>query len=175
LHCLSSPILPDTEGRADFPGVGRLWTVDNLQPVVLLSVELQRVKGARSRWLALAFVVAVCAGGGAVALGLASGGDAGASAQTGAITTASPATFRAGLIAHLRAEHLDYHWVVCVRTPHVFHGVPVVRCNVDFGEPHIQAYCSVLRGGRLLTNYQDPAIPCGHDNSGFSDPVVQYG
>jgi hypothetical protein len=79
------------------------------------------------------------------------------------------------MIAHLRAEHLDYHWVVCVRTDHVFRGVRVVRCNVDFGEPHIQAYCSVLRGGRLLTSAEDSAIPCGHDNAGFSDPVVTYG
>ena len=79
------------------------------------------------------------------------------------------------MIKHLRAQHLDYHWVVCVRTSHYFKGVGVVRCNVDFGEPHIEAYCSVLRGGRLLTSQADRAIPCGHDNAGFSAPVVQYG
>jgi hypothetical protein len=53
--------------------------------------------------------------------------------------------------------------------------VRVVRCNVDFGEPHIVAYCSVLRGGRLLTSEDDPAIPCGHDNAGYSAKLVQYG
>jgi hypothetical protein len=113
-------------------------------------------------------VVGLCAAGAAVASAVAGSGSA-------AITTESPAAFRTAVIAHLRAEHLNYHWVVCVRTPHRFKGVPVVRCNVDFGEPHIQAYCSVLRGGRLMTNYQDAAIPCGHDNVGPPDTVVQYG
>ena len=37
------------------------------------------------------------------------------------------------------------------------------------------AYCSVLRGGHLLTSEEDSAIPCGHDNAGYSDPVVTYG
>jgi hypothetical protein len=84
--------------------------------------------------------------------------------------------FRTALISRLHAQQLNYHWVVCVRTPHRFKGVRVVRCNVDFGiDPHVEAYCSVLRGGRLLTSEQDPAIPCGHDNAGFSDPVVTYG
>ena len=113
-----------------------------------------------------------CLAAAAVASNLASGGGGGASSR---VTTARPSTFHSALIAHLRAEHLDYHWVVCVRTAHLFEGVRIVRCNVDFGEPHIQAYCSVLRGGRLLTNQQDPAIPCGHDNAGYRQSVVQYG
>ena len=111
---------------------------------------------------------------GAAACG--SGGrDHAASASAASIRTENPALFRAALIARLRAEHLDFHWVVCIRTPHRFDGVRVVRCNVDFGEPHIEAYCSVLRRGRLVTSEQDSAIPCGHDNAGYSDPVVQYG
>jgi hypothetical protein len=99
----------------------------------------------------------------------------GSSPASKRISTESPATFQDAVIVHLRAEHLTYHWVVCVRTSHRFKGVSVVRCNVDFGEPHIEAYCSVLRGGRLLTNFQDPAIPCGQDNSGKPYTVVQYG
>ena len=83
--------------------------------------------------------------------------------------------FRTAVIARMHAEHLDYRWVVCVPSGNRFDGVRVVRCNVDFGEPHIVAYCSVLRGGRLLTSEDDPAIPCGHDNAGYSAPVVQYG
>lgn len=83
--------------------------------------------------------------------------------------------FRAALISRLRAQRLNFHWVACVRTAHTFRGVGVVRCNVDFDiDPHVEAYCSVLRGGHLLTNKQDRAIPCGHDNAGFSDPVVTY-
>jgi hypothetical protein len=108
-----------------------------------------------------------------VASGVAASG--GGSGSDGTITTASLGTFRNDLTGHLRAHQLNYRWVVCVRTPHRFRGVPVVRCNVDFGiDPHVEAYCSVLRGGRLLTSEQDPAIPCGHDNAGFSDPVVTY-
>ncbi len=100
---------------------------------------------------------------------------AGGGASTRPITTAGLRTFRADVIARLHTERLDYNWVVCVRTPHHFRGVGVVRCNVDFGiDPHVEAYCSVLRGGRLLTSQQDSAIPCGHDNAGFSDPVMTY-
>jgi hypothetical protein len=133
-------------------------------------VGLHWVKGVRSRRWIVALLIALCAAGGAVARAIAGG-----TATQSKITTAGPATFRADLIAHLRARHLTYRWVVCVPTNHHFRGVRVVRCNVDFGEPHIEAYCSVLRGGQLLTNQEDPAIPCGHDNSGFSDPVVQFG
>jgi hypothetical protein len=98
-----------------------------------------------------------------------------ASASAASVRTESPTLFRTALIARLRAEHLDFHWVVCIRTPHRFGGVNVVRCNVDFGEPHITAFCSVLRGGRLLTSEEDSAIPCGHDNAGYSIRVTQYG
>jgi hypothetical protein len=126
-----------------------------------------------SRW-----AVAATAG---ITIALAAGaytllsGSAGASKPTRAIRTASLSAFRAAVIDRMHGEHLDYRWVACVPTQHVFHGVRVVRCNVDFGEPHIVAYCSVLRGGRLLTNQDDAAIPCGHDDAGFSAPVVQYG
>ena len=116
-------------------------------------------------------MVAFCAAGGAMASALAPA--VGSSART--ISTASLRTFRTDVIAHLRSEQLNYQWVACVRTPHHFRRVNVVRCNVDFGiDPHVEAYCSVLRDGRLLTSQQDPAIPCGHDSAGFSDPVVTY-
>jgi hypothetical protein len=129
--------------------------------------------GAR-RWL-VAGLVLLCLAAGGVAYAITTAVGGGASAQAGTISTESPAAFRVAVIQHLRAQHLDYHWVVCVRTPHRYKRVRVVRCNVDFGEPHIEAYCSVLRGGRLLTNQQDPAIPCGHDNAGYSAPVIQFG
>jgi hypothetical protein len=128
--------------------------------------------GAR-RW-SVAALVAVCAAVGVGAYAAARG-STGASAPSRATGTESTAAFRAAVIDRMRGEHLDYRWVACVATPHRFHGVRVVRCNVDFGEPHIVAYCSVLRGGRLLTNEDEPAIPCGHDDAGFSAPVVQYG
>jgi hypothetical protein len=128
--------------------------------------------GARRWWVAAAAAVCLAIGAGAYAV---ADGSAGASVPPHKITTESPAAFRAAVIDRMRREHLDYRWVACVPTPHRFRGVRVVRCNVDFGEPHIVAYCSVLRGGRVLTSEDDPAIPCGHDDAGFSDPVVTYG
>jgi hypothetical protein len=119
------------------------------------------------RWLAVLLVAALAVVGAVLAT------NAGES-SAGRLTTASVSTFKRAVVARLRAEHLSYRWVVCLPSGRGFHGVPVVRCNVDFGEPHIVAYCSVLRGGRLLTSEDDPAIPCGHDNSGYSAPIVQY-
>ena len=91
-----------------------------------------------------------------------------AAPAVGRVTTASIATFHRALVARLDAQHATFHWVACVRSGKHFLGVPIVRCNVNFGDPHIQAYCSVFRGGHLLTSQEDQAIPCGHDNAGYS-------
>jgi hypothetical protein len=90
------------------------------------------------------------------------------------VTSASPAVFRRALMAKLRSEHADFQWVVCLRNGRRFDGVPVVRCNVEFGEPHVEAYCSVFRGGHLLTSQDLPAIPCSPDDVGFSAPIHTY-
>jgi len=124
----------------------------------------------RRRAAVAALVAGLALAGGAVAV--ASGG--GSSAGAGRVTTASLSTFQHAIVARLRAENLSYRWVVCVPSGQRFAGVGVVRCNVDFGEPHIVAYCSVLRGGRLVTSEDDAAIPCGHDDSGYSATIVQY-
>jgi hypothetical protein len=111
-----------------------------------------------------------------VALALLSGGSARAARSSQRITTGSLQRFHAALVAQLRSEHLKWNWVACVRNGNRFEGVPIVRCNVDFGiDPHVEAYCSVFRGGRLLTNHEDPAIPCSHDNAGYHATIVLYG
>jgi hypothetical protein len=96
----------------------------------------------------------------------------GQSSAAGRITEAKPAVAKRLLTARLRAHYLTFHWVACVRTGRDFHGVPVVRCNVNFGDPHIEAYCSVLRDGTLLTNHEDAAIPCRHDDAGPGPTIV---
>src|SRR5579862_1017548 len=106
-----------------------------------MSLRTALAPGAR-RW-SVAVLVAFCAAIGVAAYALVGGG-AGASAS-GAIGTERVAAFRSAVIDRMHRENLDYLWVDCVRTPHRFRGVRVVRCNVDFGEPHIVAYCSVLR------------------------------
>jgi hypothetical protein len=75
------------------------------------------------------------------------------------------------LAARLHRQLLRPHWIACVPTGRSFHDAAVIRCNVNFGDPHIQAYCSVLRGNALVTQYDDPKIPCGHDNAGWTAPV----
>jgi hypothetical protein len=103
----------------------------------------------------------------------------GAADKPGALTpvsTGSLMMFRTAIIDRVRAEHLNYQWVACVRSGRRFEGVRVVRCNVDFGiDPHVQAYCVVLRGGRLLTSEDNPAIPCGPDNAGRMPRLITYG
>jgi hypothetical protein len=96
----------------------------------------------------------------------------GGSSASGRITEATPPVAKRLLTARLRAHYLRFHWVACVRTGRRFNGVPVVRCNVNFGDPHIEAYCSVLRDGRLVTNHEDPAIPCRHDDAGPGPTIV---
>jgi hypothetical protein len=111
-----------------------------------------------------------------VLLASSSGGSAAAVAPAtgGRVTTASLETFHRALVARLHAQHAGYHWVACVRSGKRFASVPIVRCNVNFGDPHIQAYCSVFRGGHLLTSQEDSAIPCGHDNAGYSVSMQTY-
>ena len=104
---------------------------------------------------------------------------AGGSAATGGrVTTASLASFHRAMVAKLDAQHAHFEWVACVQAGSRFEGVPVVRCNVEFGDPHVQAYCSVFRGGRLRdqrrrSRHPVPGRPCGlglgHDDSRLHD------
>ena len=76
------------------------------------------------------------------------------------------------LTERLRAAQLAFRWVACVNTGRTYHAVDVVRCNVDFGDPHIEAYCAVLDDGRLVTNHEDAAIPCPRDAAGWSASIA---
>lgn len=147
-----------------------------------------RERVARSRrvrrWSLAALVaacVAACVAAGAIVLA-SSGGAAqetaasAASSAVGRITTAPPAVFRAAMVRRLRAQHLNYQWVACVPSGRRFHGVRIVRCNVDFGiDPHVEAYCSVLRDGHLETSADDRSIPCAPDRAGKMPKLITYG
>ena len=67
------------------------------------------------------------------------------------------------LSLELRSQHLSVQYVACVRNGRAYHGQPVIRCNVNFGDPHVVAYCSVILADRLVTSHQDPSIPCQPD------------
>ena len=79
------------------------------------------------------------------------------------------------LKTRLAAQHLRVRHVYCIVNGRVYKQHGIVRCNVDFGEPHITAYCSVLIGGRLLTQFDVKAIPCHRDNAGSKDIIVSSG
>jgi hypothetical protein len=90
----------------------------------------------------------------------------------GANPATRPAMVRAALIARLRASHLRYRWVVCLRTGRVFRDQGVVRCNVNFGDPHIEAYCSIIDRGRLVTDHETPSFACPADLRGWTTTIV---
>jgi hypothetical protein len=53
------------------------------------------------------------------------------------------------LRARLVARDLPPHWVACVPTRARVRGLTAFRCNVNFGDPHVEAYCAVLDRDRL--------------------------
>jgi len=75
------------------------------------------------------------------------------------------------LSLELRSENLSVQDVACVRNGRAYQGHPVIRCNVNFGDPHVVAYCSVIVAGRLVTSHEDPSIPCEPDLVG-SKPLL---
>jgi hypothetical protein len=116
-------------------------------------------------------VAVVCA---AAALAGAGCGDSGSTASAPPVTSGGSPTHavKAALEARLASAHLNYRWVACVRNGRAYQNAPVVRCNVNFGDPHIEAYCSVLIGGKLRTNHEDTAIPCREDRAGDTSSTV---
>jgi len=49
----------------------------------------------------------------------------------------------------LVSRHLPPHWVACVPTRARVRDLTAFRCNANFGDPHVEAYCAILDGGRL--------------------------
>jgi hypothetical protein len=77
------------------------------------------------------------------------------------------------MVSRLKAAQLDYTWIACIRVGRTYRGVPITRCNVGFGiDPHVEAYCIVLRDGRLLTSHEERSIPCHHDDAGAGGSIV---
>jgi hypothetical protein len=79
---------------------------------------------------------------------------------------------RSALKSRLQQQHLRVRHVFCIVNGRAYKQHAIVRCNVDFGEPHITAYCSVLIGGKLLTQFDVKAIPCHRDNAGDTNIIV---
>jgi hypothetical protein len=106
-----------------------------------------------------------------VALALLLAGCGGASAS--GLAEAKPPVAKRLLERRLEAQQLDYRWVACVRVGRTYRGVPLTRCNVDFGiDPHVEAYCVLLDHGRLVTDHEDVSIPCRHDDAGWDRTTI---
>jgi hypothetical protein len=61
----------------------------------------------------------------------------------------APADVAARLERELTGRYLSVRWVACVPRPERVAGAPVFRCNVNFGEPHIEIYCAAVVDGTL--------------------------
>jgi hypothetical protein len=96
----------------------------------------------------------------AAALVAGCGGDGGASASP------TPAAAQDAMAARLAARDLSFHYVRCVDGGARRGAETVFRCNVNFGEPHIEAYCVVVRGGRAVTQVEDPSLRCRRTRTG---------
>jgi len=60
-----------------------------------------------------------------------------------------PTGVAAELRRSLAGRGLSVRWVACVRRPERIGDAPVYRCNVDFGDPHVEMYCATVVDGRL--------------------------
>lgn len=84
---------------------------------------------------------------------------------------ASAADVEVGLLERFEAKHLSVRWVKCIESGHEYHGEDVYRCNVNFGTPHIPAYCAVLTGERLVTHLEEPELLCARERTPEGVPV----
>ena len=71
---------------------------------------------------------------------------------------------RSALVERLHEKGLGYRWIACLRNDRSFRGHQIVRCNVNFGDPHIEAYCIVLRDGKLYSDHNDARVLYQRDN-----------
>jgi hypothetical protein len=108
------------------------------------------------RVLALAVALAIAAGCGGGTSPSAPAGDAPATA----------AGAEQALAARLTGRELSFDWVRCVDAGVRREGAPVHRCNVNFGEPHIEAYCVLVREGRAVTQVEDRTLRCRRTRTG---------
>ena len=100
-------------------------------------------------------------------------GCGGEAVSSPALESAPPTLAKRLLTKQLRAKQLDYTWIACVPVGRTYEHVAITRCNVGYGiDPHVEAYCVLLKGGRLTTNHQDPAIPCRHDGAGWDGTTL---
>lgn len=91
-------------------------------------------------------------------------GTSSAPASTAPRPTAAAA--KQALAARLATKSLSTHSITCIDEG-VTHGADaVLRCNVNFGEPHIEGYCVIVRDGAAVTQFEDPSVRCNRTRTG---------
>lgn len=109
----------------------------------------------------LAAAVLAAAGCGS---GTSSAPPSGTSTTPSARPTAAAA--KRALASRFTDKSLSTHSITCIDEG-VTHGAEaVIRCNVNFGEPHIEGYCVIVRGGHAITQFEDPSIRCNRTRTG---------
>ncbi len=83
------------------------------------------------------------------------------SASRHVTSAANPHQLQLALGQQLHRQFLSYRWIICSPTRHRYQGNQLAACNVSFGDPHIEPYCSVLIDGKLVTDHQNRALWCG--------------
>jgi len=77
--------------------------------------------------------------------------------------TESPVAIGQALHERLSGQGLNVRAVQCV-TPHrgaaTYRGTRVLRCGVNFGDPHMPVYCATVVSGGLITDRQAAGLRC---------------
>jgi hypothetical protein len=84
---------------------------------------------------------------------------------------ATPAEAEAALQDRLERRELSVTWVRCVGSGYRYEGERVFRCNVNFGDPHIEAYCAVFLQGELATQFERPELRCARKRDSDGSPI----
>ena len=91
--------------------------------------------------------------------------------QTTPPAQSTKAGVEAALLARLEAKNLSMKWVVCADEGAKSEGRTIFRCNVNFGDPHIEGYCAMVEDGKLVTHVERPELSCGRERTPEGDPV----
>ncbi len=96
------------------------------------------------------------------------GGESGQapSASTPPVAAPSAAGAEQAMRARFAAKSLSIRYVRCVDEGVRTGGEDVFRCNVNFGEPHIEGYCVVVRAGRAVTQVEESSLRCRRTRTG---------
>jgi hypothetical protein len=80
----------------------------------------------------------------------------------------APESVEAKLRRHLVARDLSVSWVRCVPGDG-----GVYRCNVSFGDPHVQVYCAVVVDGELRAAEWRQAVHGRQDRAAAASECAQ--